>query len=82
MKTAPIAGSRLNTGAVGRNRTGDLLITNQLLYQLSYNSVCLFARPFKESHDQRNRAPDYSSRLKCFDWDRTPSSFALTPSVS
>ena len=26
-------------GAVGRNRTGDLLITNQLLYQLSYNSV-------------------------------------------
>ena len=28
----------MNTGAVGRNRTGDLLITNQLLYQLSYNS--------------------------------------------
>jgi hypothetical protein len=26
-------------GAVGRNRTGDLLITNQLLYQLSYNSM-------------------------------------------
>ena len=26
-------------GAVGRNRTGDLLITNQLLYQLSYNSI-------------------------------------------
>ena len=23
-------------GANGRNRTGDLLITNQLLYQLSY----------------------------------------------
>ncbi len=27
------------TGAVGRNRTGDLLITNQLLYQLSYFGV-------------------------------------------
>ena len=25
------------SGAVGRTRTGDLLITNQLLYQLSYN---------------------------------------------
>ena len=25
------------TGAVGRNRTGDLRITNALLYQLSYN---------------------------------------------
>ena len=25
-------------GAVARNRTADLLITNQLLYQLSYNS--------------------------------------------
>ena len=31
------AGPRI--GAVGRNRTGDLLITNQLLYQLSYNSI-------------------------------------------
>jgi hypothetical protein len=31
----PVDGS---DGAVGRNRTGDLLITNQLLYQLSYNS--------------------------------------------
>jgi hypothetical protein len=27
------------TGAVERNRTSDLLITNQLLYQLSYNSM-------------------------------------------
>jgi hypothetical protein len=26
-------------GAVERNRTSDLLITNQLLYQLSYNST-------------------------------------------
>ena len=26
------------SGAVARNRTADLLITNQLLYQLSYNS--------------------------------------------
>jgi hypothetical protein len=28
-----------NDGAVERNRTSDLLITNQLLYQLSYNSL-------------------------------------------
>ena len=28
-------------GADGRIRTGDLLITNQLLYQLSYTSVAL-----------------------------------------
>ena len=27
-----------STGAADRNRTGDLLITNQLLYQLSYSS--------------------------------------------
>ena len=27
------------SGAVGRTRTGDLLITNQLLYQLSYNGL-------------------------------------------
>src|SRR5208282_4077314 len=30
--------NRMNTGAAGLNRTGDLLITNQLLYQLSYSS--------------------------------------------
>ncbi len=28
-----------NSGAGGRTRTPDLLITNQLLYQLSYTSV-------------------------------------------
>ena len=27
-------------GAIGRTRTGDLLITNQLLYQLSHSSIC------------------------------------------
>ena len=31
--------SILNCGAGGRIRTPDLLITNQLLYQLSYTSV-------------------------------------------
>lgn len=29
-------------GASGVTRTPDLLITNQLLYRLSYTSVCLF----------------------------------------
>ena len=29
----------LNRGAVERSRTSDLLITNQLLYQLSYNGT-------------------------------------------
>ena len=28
-------------GATGRTRTGDLLITNQLLYQLSHSSISL-----------------------------------------
>ena len=29
----------LHHGATGRTRTGDLLITNQLLYQLSHSSI-------------------------------------------
>src|SRR5581483_438983 len=33
------AASTCRIGAVGRTRTGDLLITNQLLYQLSYNGL-------------------------------------------
>ena len=35
--------SILNCGAGGRTRTPDLLITNQLLYQLSYTSICIFS---------------------------------------
>ncbi len=35
-KKAHIAVSLLDTGADERNRTSDLLITNQLLYRLSY----------------------------------------------
>ena len=31
--------NRLFSGATGRTRTGDLLITNQLLYQLSHSSA-------------------------------------------
>ncbi len=38
MKKARIAAGLGTTGAADRNRTGDLLITNQLLYQLSYSS--------------------------------------------
>jgi hypothetical protein len=30
-----------NTGAGSRTRTDDLLITNQLLYQLSYAGLCV-----------------------------------------
>ena len=37
MKKAHIAVSLGITGAAGRNRTGDLRITNALLYQLSYS---------------------------------------------
>ncbi len=36
MKTARRAAGRLNGGAGDRNRTGDLRITNALLYRLSY----------------------------------------------
>ena len=39
-KQLPIANPARIFGAVERNRTPDLLITNQLLYQLSYNSMC------------------------------------------
>ncbi len=34
-------------GATGRIRTGDLLITNQLLYQLSHSSMCAVPHPTK-----------------------------------
>ena len=37
-KNGPAFADPLILGAVARNRTADLLITNQLLYQLSYNS--------------------------------------------
>ena len=41
-KESPKNGSSWGFGADGRTRTGDLLITNQLLYQLSHTSVDLF----------------------------------------
>ena len=31
----------LSNGAPARSRTADLLITNQLLYQLSYKGICI-----------------------------------------
>ena len=34
--------TRMVTGARSRNRTNDLLITNQLLYQLSYAGMYMF----------------------------------------
>ncbi len=34
----PILSLKISVGAGGRTRTPDLLITNQLLYQLSYTS--------------------------------------------
>jgi hypothetical protein len=37
-KATPEGVAFRKTGAADRNRTGDLLITNQLLYQLSYSS--------------------------------------------
>ena len=44
------------SGAGNRSRTCDLLITNELLYQLSYtgndNIIYVFERPFK--HDRKN----------------------------
>ena len=50
------------SGAADRNRTGDLLITNQLLYRLSYSSK--EARILSKSPLIRKiepgRAPSYS----------------------
>ena len=40
-KKACIAASLGITGAAGRNRTGDLRITNALLYQLSYSGSAI-----------------------------------------
>ena len=34
-----LAPARLKNGAIGRDRTCDLLVTNELLYQLSYNGI-------------------------------------------
>ena len=36
-----MCGNYLKTGADDQNRTGDLLITNQLLYRLSYIGIHL-----------------------------------------
>src|SRR5690606_22129900 len=54
-KTEPQGLRRLGGGAGERSRTSDLLITNQLLYQLSYTSTS--TRP------ERARDADYSSAL-------------------
>lgn len=35
----------LRLGATGRTRTDDLLITNELLYQLSHGSICDRVQP-------------------------------------
>jgi hypothetical protein len=50
MKTAHVAVSRLFTGAGSRSRTRDLMITNQLLYQLSYAG---FLHPFQGKSEMR-----------------------------
>ena len=50
---------RSQTGAGGRTRTGDLLITNQLLYQLSYAS--------KTSNFQRHDEPVPGKQRTSFD---------------
>ena len=44
-----------------RNRTADLLITNQLLYQLSY--VGKKCSPTRISHELSATAPDPSARV-------------------
>jgi hypothetical protein len=51
-------------GAVDRIRTGDLLITNQLLYQLSYNGI-----PGRERFGQRGAglySTAASSNSRCY----------------
>ena len=47
----------LCVGAGGRTRTPDLLITNQLLYQLSYTSISL---------ERSNTIPQFFFFVKCF----------------
>ncbi len=50
LQSAPFghSGTLPDIGAGGRTRTPDLLITNQLLYQLSYTStICAAERPVR-----------------------------------
>ena len=59
-------------GAGGRTRTPDLLITNQLLYRLSYTSI--FHRPDDNSKSNRICQPlfskySFSSRRACRIWN-------------
>ena len=51
LATRELLRMKLNDGAGGRTRTPDLLITNQLLYQLSYTSIS--ARPQRRLFYQR-----------------------------
>ena len=44
------------TGAVEVNRTLDLLITNQLLYQLSYNGTLVESRKLRLSLLQKKQS--------------------------
>ena len=55
-KTAHIAVSRMSIGADERSRTSDLLITNQLLYQLSYISE----RPYSIKNFRLGQLADFA----------------------
>ena len=48
-------GRRIESGAATKSRTRDLLITNQLLYQLSYSGTRsgLYAKPWPRSRLER-----------------------------
>ena len=46
-------------GAVDRNRTGDLLLTMEMLYQLSYNGTYPWAG--RDSNPRRPKSPDLQS---------------------
>ena len=76
--------SRQNNGAGGRTRTPDLLITNQLLYQLSYTS--LFKTSFLTTYLLYHSFFDLSSVFwkffKKFFWIRMVEATGLEPAAS
>ncbi len=55
------------SGATGRTRTGDLLITNQLLYQLSHSSITGWTiHPFRVQNPGSRLAPQSSEQKELY----------------
>lgn len=60
-RSSRMASGLFHFGASNRGRTCDLLITNQLLYQLSYGSILIRIKCLTQTYNvQRNRTSHYT----------------------